>query len=203
VLLQTLDLIGVAVFAASGALAAMATRMDILGVLVLASITAVGGGTLRDVLLNRHPIFWIRDGRPLVVIIAAALVTVVWVQLLPVPTHALLIADALGLALFAMSGAQVAEKARCRPLVVILMGTLTGVGGGLMRDVLTAKVPLILRQDIYASAAVAGIVVYLVVQALKVSRSAAFMLGLAVIAVTRLLAIYLGWNLPGFGLPVR
>lgn len=202
-LLQTLDLIGVAVFAASGALAAMATRMDILGVLVLASITAVGGGTLRDVLLNRHPIFWIRDGRPLVVIIAAALVTVVWVQLLPVPTHALLIADALGLALFAMSGAQVAEKARCRPLVVILMGTLTGVGGGLMRDVLTAKVPLILRQDIYASAAVAGIVVYLVVQALKVSRSAAFMLGLAVIAVTRLLAIYLGWNLPGFGLPVR
>jgi uncharacterized membrane protein YeiH len=202
-LLQTLDLMGVAVFAASGALAAMATRMDILGVLVLASITAVGGGTLRDLLLNRHPIFWIRDGRPLVVIIAAAIVTVAWVQFLPVPMHALLVTDALGLALFAMSGAQVAEKARCRALVVILMGTLTGVGGGLMRDVLTAKVPLILRQDIYASAAVAGIVVYLVLQRLKISRPAAFMAGLTVVAVTRLLAIYLGWSLLSFGLPVR
>jgi uncharacterized membrane protein YeiH len=203
VLLQTLDLIGVAVFAASGALAAMATRMDILGVLVLASITAVGGGTLRDLLLNRHPIFWIRDGRPLVVIIVAAMVTVAWVQLLPVPTHALLVADALGLALFAMSGAQVAEKAGCRALVVILMGTLTGVGGGLIRDVLTAKVPLILRQDIYASAAVAGIAAYLVLQAMRVSRAVAFIAGLAVIAITRLLAIYLGWSLPSFGLPVR
>lgn len=193
-----LDLIGVAVFAASGALAAIAAHLDLLGIVVLASITAVGGGTLRDVLLNRHPIFWIKDAKPLVVILASTLITLAWVQAFPVPTHALLIADALGLALFALSGAQVAEACGCRTLVVLLMGTLTGAGGGLLRDVLTAKVPLILRQDIYASAAIAGIAVYLILKHAKLAPRWAFGIGLLTTATVRLLAIYLGLRLPSF-----
>lgn len=200
-LLYLLDLFGVAVFATSGALAAMAARFDLLGVLVLASITAVGGGTLRDVLLNRHPIFWMKDSGPLITIIIATVLTILWVRYLPVPVNAILVADAIGLALFAISGAQVAVKLGCQPLVVILMGTMTGAGGGVVRDVLSAKVPLIFRQDIYASAAILGILVYLALRAAKVSDRVAFATGFVVVAGTRLTAIALDLHLPVPGLP--
>lgn len=199
-LLYLLDLFGVAVFAASGTLAGIAAQLDLLGVLVLASITAVGGGTIRDVLLSRHPIFWINDSRPIYTIIVASAVTLVWVHFFPIPTNALLIADALGLALFAISGAQVAEKAGCRALVIVLMGTLTGAGGGVLRDLLSAKIPLILRQDIYASAAIAGIVVYLLLRAAKVSTAWAFVGGFVTVAATRLAAIAFELKLPVFSL---
>ena len=96
-LLYALDLFGVAVFAASGALAALAAKFDLLGVLVLASITAVRGGTLRNLLLNRHPIFWIKDSGPLLTVIGATVLTLLWTHFFQVPTNALLIADALGL----------------------------------------------------------------------------------------------------------
>ena len=197
-LFYILDLIGVAVFAASGTLAAMASHLDLLGIMVLAAMTAIGGGTVRDLLLNRHPVFSIEDPKPLLVIVASAIFTIVWVQLLPVPTDALLIADALGLALFAMSGAKVAEAQGCRALIVILMGTLTGVGGGLVRDILAAKVPLILRQDIYATAAIAGILLYILLKKAGMPPRWAFGGGLVSIVVVRLLAIQLGLRLPSF-----
>ncbi|WP_349617469.1 trimeric intracellular cation channel family protein [Azotobacter salinestris] len=202
-LLYVLDLLGVAVFAASGALAGMLARLDLFGVLVLASITAVGGGTIRDVLLGHYPVFWIKDSGPLLTILAATAFTVVWVQYLPVPRDALVVADAFGLALFAISGAQVAERAGCHPLVTILMGTLTGAGGGVVRDVLSAKVPLILRQDIYATAAIAGILLYLVLRALKVPTAGTFVAGVVTVAATRLASIAYDLQLPVVGVGFR
>jgi len=201
VLIYALDLFGVAVFAASGAIAGIAAQMDLLGVLVLATITAIGGGTIRDVLLGSRPVFWIRDSGPIYTIIAATIATLIWVHFLPIPTKALPIADALGLSVFAISGAQVAEKAGCRPLVIVLMGTLTGAGGGVLRDVLSAKVPLILRQDVYASAAIAGITVYLLLRAVRAPTAAAFAAGFAIVAGTRLAAIAFDLSLPVFSLP--
>lgn len=202
-MLYLLDLIGVAVFASSGALAAMASGLDLLGIVVIAAVTAVGGGTIRDVLLNRHPVFWIRDAKPLVVVLVAALLTIVWSRLWAIPTQALLLADALGLALFAMTGARIARDAGCGVLVTLFMGTLTGAGGGVIRDVLTTHVPLVLRKDIYATAALGGIGVYLVLRRAGVGERAAFAAGLAGIAGLRLSAVYLGWQLPTFGLPDR
>ena len=136
-----LDLVGVAVFAVSGVLAAGRTGLDLFGVLVIAALTAIGGGTLRDLLLQRHPLFWITDTTYLHVILVSAVLTVCAVQVWPPPGDALLLADALGLALFALSGAQVAEAAQHPPLIVVLMGTMTGVAGGVLRDVLTAQIP--------------------------------------------------------------
>jgi uncharacterized membrane protein YeiH len=196
-----LDLLGVAVFAVSGALAAGRTELDLLGVVVIAALTAVGGGTLRDLLLNRHPIFWIADPKYLIVICAAALLTVFSIHVLPPPGDALLLADALGLALFAMSGAQIAEAANLSPIIVVLMGTMTGVAGGVLRDVLSGVIPLILRRDIYATAAIAGISLYLLLQALGMKRPWAFGGGMAVVVALRLLAILWGWQLPIFRLP--
>lgn len=200
-LLYILDLFGVAVFAASGALAGIAAKFDLLGIFVLASITAVGGGTIRDLLLNKHPIFWIRDPWPIYTILATALATIVWVHFLPIPFQALQIADAFGLALFALSGAQIAEKAGYKAIVVILMGTLTGSGGGVLRDLLSAKVPLILHSDIYATAAIAGIIVYLLLRKAGMATVGAFLVGAAAVAATRIAAISYGWNLPVFSMP--
>jgi uncharacterized membrane protein YeiH len=154
--LYLLDLLGVAVFAVSGALAAGRKGLDMLGVIVIAVVTAVGGGTLRDLLLDRHPIFWIADPTYLVVISVSALLTLSYVRRRPPPGNSLLIADALGLALFTIMGAQIAEGAGLSPIIIVLMGTMTGVAGGVLRDVLSAEVPFILRRDLYATAAIAG-----------------------------------------------
>jgi uncharacterized membrane protein YeiH len=199
-LLYVADLLGVAVFAVSGALAAGRARLDLLGVLAIAAIAAVGGGTVRDLLLNRHPIFWIRDPTYLMVVAAAALLTVGCAHFYPVPRNTLLLADALGLALFALSGAQVAEAAGLSSLIVVLMGTVSGVAGGVIRDVLTGQIPLILRADIYATAAIAGIAVYLFLEASTIGPRWAFGVGFAVVIALRLLAILRGIGLPVFHL---
>lgn len=191
-----LDLAGVAVFAASGVLAARDRNLDLLGIIVVAAITAIGGGTLRDLLLDRHPIFWITDHWYLVVITAAALLTVAYVRLRPPPGATLLVADALGLGLFALSGAQLAEAAQCPPLIVVLLGTMTGVTGGVLRDVITARVPLILQQEIYATAAIVGVAAYLALQAVGTPHPIAFGAGMAVVVALRLIAIRWRLHLP-------
>ena len=197
-LLYYFDLAGVAVFAASGVLAARDRDLDLLGVIVVAAITAIGGGTLRDLLLDRHPIFWVTDTWYLVVIIVSALLTVAYVRVRPPPSATILVADALGLALFALAGAQMAEAAQCPPLIVVLMGTMTGVTGGVLRDVITAQVPLILRREIYATAAIVGIATYLALQAFGMPRAVAFWVGMIVVVALRLLAIRRGLHLPVF-----
>lgn len=199
-LLYVLDLFGVAVFAVSGALSAGQAGLDLLGVLVIAMVTAIGGGTVRDVLMNRHPVFWVADTRYLHVIVAAALLTVVLAQPLGLTRDALLVADALGLAVFALLGAQLAEQKGLAPSITILMGTLTGVAGGMLRDLLSSQVPLILRQDIYATAAIGGIGLYLLLQRVGVARGAAFWVGVGAVVLVRLLAIAGDWHLPVFRL---
>jgi uncharacterized membrane protein YeiH len=190
------DLAGVAVFSASGVLAARGRDLDVFGVLVVATVTAVGGGTLRDLLLDRHPIFWIADPGYAIVIILAAVLTLAYLRVRPPPGASMLMADAVGLALFALSGAQVAEEARCPSLVVVLLGTMTGVTGGALRDVITAQVPLVLRREIYATAAVVGIALYLALGALGIPRPWAVGAGMSAVVALRMLAIRWDLHLP-------
>lgn len=192
-LLYYLDLIGVAVFAASGVLAARDRQLDIFGMIIVATLTAIGGGTMRDLLLNRHPIFWIVDIWYLSTIIAATLMTILYLRWLSVPALLFGVADALGLALFAMSGATLAFAAQHAPLIVVVMGTMTGVTGGVLRDVITARVPLILQREIYATAAISGIALYLVLDRFMVAHTIAFWSGFGLIFLLRVLA--LRWNL--------
>jgi uncharacterized membrane protein YeiH len=195
--LYLLDLLGVAVFAVSGALAAGRKRFDLLGVFVLATVTAIGGGTTRDVLLDRHPVFWIRDPTYLLVILAASASTLVYVRFRNPPRTSLLVADALGLALFTIGGAQVAEERNMPGIIVVVMGTITGSAGGLLRDVLSAEVPLLLRQaDPYATAAIAGATTYLVLQASGMERTSAALVGMAMVVGLRMAAIFFGLRLP-------
>jgi uncharacterized membrane protein YeiH len=200
VILQVLDLLGVAVFAASGALAAGRKGLDLLGVVVVAAVTAIGGGTLRDLLMDR-PVFWIADTSYLWVILGAALATVAWSYRFRPPRDSLAVADALGLGLFAVGGAQVAEAAGLAGIVVVLLGTMTGVAGGVIRDVLTNEVPMILRRgELYASAAIAGTALYLLLQDAGMARPAAALLGMGTTVALRTAAIVWGLRLPAFSL---
>ena len=194
-----LDLLGVSVFAISGALVAGRKRLDLLGVVVIAAVTAVGGGTLRDLLLDQHPVFWIADPVYLYVILASTAFTIAYTRRFRPPERMLLVADALGLAVFTISGAQIAERAGLPGIAVVLMGTLTGAAGGVIRDVLTAEIPLILqRGQIYATAAIAGGTVYLVLQNAGMEGTAAALVGMAVVASLRLAAIIWRITLPVF-----
>ncbi|HET7730986.1 MAG TPA: trimeric intracellular cation channel family protein [Usitatibacter sp.] len=198
--LELLDYAGVAVFAVSGALAAARKHLDILGVVVIATVTAIGGGTVRDVLLDRV-VFWIAHSNHLYVILFAALATVLYTRRFPFPERALAFMDALGLAFFTVSGAQIAEGLEHTGVVVVVMATLTGVAGGVLRDVLTGEIPLILRKgQIYATAAIAGAVLYLALQPFA-DRALAAAAGMACIAALRIAAIAWNWTLPVFPLP--
>lgn len=192
--MEFLSLAGVAVFAISGALAAGRKQFDVFGVLVIAIVTAIGGGTIRDLLLDR-PVFWIQETDYLWVTSITALATLAYVRFHRPPIRPLLIADALGLALFTISGTQIAENAGVSPGVAVLMGCITGAAGGVVRDVLSAEVPLLLRdRELYATAAIGGALVYLgLARGLEVDRTPAALAGMAVVALLRFASIW--WNL--------
>lgn len=176
-------------------------NLDWLGVFVLAVVTAIGGGTIRDLLLDRHPIFWVADPTHLLVILAAAALTLACVRLRQPPWTFLLVADALGLALFSISGAQIAEARHHPALIVVVMGTITGSAGGVFRDMLCGEVPLLLRQtELYATASIVGIAGYLGLQTAGVGADAAALAGMAAVAAVRLAAIRWKLRLPAFWL---
>jgi uncharacterized membrane protein YeiH len=185
------------VFAISGVLTAGRKRLDWLGVSVIAVVTAIGGGTLRDLLLDRHPIFWIADPTYLGVILAATAGTLFYVRFSIPNARALLIADALGLAFFTIGGVQIAEQSGLRPLLAILMGAITGVAGGMMRDVLCAEIPLILRRgQLYATATIVGAALYLLGEREGLTRDAAQLVGMGTIVIVRFAAILWRLELP-------
>jgi uncharacterized membrane protein YeiH len=197
-----LDLLGVAVFAVSGVLAAGHKSLDVLGVVVIAVVTAIGGGTLRDVLLDRHPIFWIADPTYLLVILAATAVTLGYVRFWIASRRALLVADALGLAFFTIGGVQITQHAGYADPIALVMGTITGVAGGVVRDILTNEIPLVLRPGLlYATASIAGAALYLVLAGNGLHQDWAALAGMAAIAALRLAAILWEIGLPAVRLP--
>ena len=199
--LYALDLIGIAVFAISGALAAGRKALDLIGVMALALATAVGGGTIRDVLLDRHPIFWLVDPAYLIVIIGSALFTVAYTRWRRAPEATLLVADALGLALFSVAGARVAAASGLPAVSCVLLGTVTGVAGGAVRDVLSMEIPLVLRAGyLYATAAIAGTSTYFLVVLAGAPRPLATIVGMTVVAALRFASIWWRLELPVFRL---
>ncbi len=194
--LYLLALLGVAFFAVSGALRAGEKGMDFFGVLVIAAITATGGGTIRDVLLGTQPVFWIEDINFLLVSVAAATITMLYTRLREPPSNSLLVTDAFGLAVATVLGAEAAAQAGSPPLIVIVMGVTTGVAGGILRDVLCAEVPLILRKEIYATASMAGAAAYVALGGLAQANAVVTVIPMAMIFVIRLAAIWFGIHRP-------
>jgi uncharacterized membrane protein YeiH len=194
--LLVLDLCGTFVFALSGAMAGIKHRLDLFGVLVLSFAAANFGGILRDLLIGAVPPPGIADWRYIAVPVAAGLAAFRWGTIVDRVHSSVQVFDAGGLALFAVSGALKALAFHLGPLTAVLLGMVTGIGGGMVRDVLAAEVPSVLRGDVYAVAALAGAAVVVIGHVMRVPTAAAATIGAVLCFGLRFMAIRRRWQLP-------
>src|SRR5690348_13248532 len=195
-LLVTFDLSGTFVFALSGATAGVKHRLDLFGVLVLSFAAGNSGGIARDVMIGANTPAAIRDWRYIAVSMLAGLLTFYWHRIINRLSSPVLVFDAAGLALFAVAGAGKAPAFHAGPVAAIMLGMLTGVGGGMMRDVLVSEIPTILRTELYAVAALIGAAVVVLGRMLHLPTSAAAVAGAVLCFGLRFIAMRRGWQLP-------
>ncbi|SIS76930.1 trimeric intracellular cation channel family protein [Neptunomonas antarctica] len=193
------ELIGVSVFAITGALAAQGKRMDILGVVVLGIVTALGGGSIRDITLNAYPIGWVINNTYLWTAIISAVVAFIVCRYFLYPRRTMLVLDAAGLSLFAILGAEKAMSLGVGSVIVVMMACITGCAGGMIRDILVRERPLILHKEgeLYATCAILGAIFYVVFYDLIEDRLLAIS-SMLLIFMTRLMAIFGNLCLPEF-----
>ena len=197
--LHVMEVIGMISFAVSGVVDARKQRLDVVGTFVVAFATAFGGGTVRDVLLDRRPFYWVEhEGYVLLIFamsIGASLVLRVVSRV--ASERAMIVADAIGLGLFSVTGASLALVAQMTPTVAVMMGIISAVFGGVVRDVLCNEVPMILRdRSPYATCSFVGCWVYMGLTWLQVQQEAALLTGALTIIAMRLVSVRYGWKLP-------
>ncbi|MFZ1815502.1 MAG: trimeric intracellular cation channel family protein [Rhizobiaceae bacterium] len=197
-LLGALDLAGVAVFAATGALAASRKQLDIIGFLFLASLTGIGGGTLRDVIIGATPIFWAHDSLPLAVCALTAIILYFAAPLFEYRYRLLLWLDAAGLAAYCVIGAQKGLEAGVSPLAAIVTGMVTATAGGMLRDLVSGEPSVLLRREIYITAALAGAGVFVLMSRFAVEPAVSAACAVLFAFAIRGGALLFGWTLPGY-----
>ena len=196
--IQLLDYAGVAVFAATGALAASRKQLDIVGFLFLACVTGIGGGTFRDVILN-IPVFWVGNPNYLLICVAVAVILFFISHLVESRYRLLLWLDAIGLAAFSVLGAARGLSITGSPLVAIVTGVLTAAFGGILRDLLTGEPSVLLRPEIYIAAAIAGAAVFTIADLVLLPDSASVLVAFAAAFIVRGGALKFGWRFPTYG----
>jgi uncharacterized membrane protein YeiH len=194
--LMALDWFGIAIFAVTGALAASRKRMDIFGFILLGAATGIGGGSLRDLMLGQLPVFWVQQPTALVICIVVSAATFFLAHIPESRYRALLWFDAAGLALFCVVGADRALAAGAGSLIAVAMGVMNATFGGVIRDILGGESPLILRKEIYVTAALAGACAYVGLVGLGTPDAIAPAVGFALCFGIRALALHYGWSLP-------
>lgn len=195
-LLYALDLVGTAAFAASGALAGIRRKMDLFGIMVLGVVTAIGGGTLRDLLLGDNPPFCLKNELYLYLALGVSLLTFISYRRLAAMRQPLRFFDAIGLGTFVVIGTEKALHFDLGFLGAVIMGVITATAGGMVRDVLANQIPLILRREIYASACMAGAVLLVALLSFGVSRPPALLAAALLVIAVRLMAMRFNWALP-------
>ncbi|MEX3010966.1 trimeric intracellular cation channel family protein [Hoeflea sp. TYP-13] len=198
-ILTWLDYTGVAVFAATGALVASRKQLDIIGFLFFACITGIGGGTLRDLILGLTPVFWVREHIYILICVAVAIVIFFTAQRLESRYRWLLWLDAAGLAVFSVMGAAIGLSATASPAIAIVTGVLTATFGGVLRDVLSGEPTVLMRREIYITAALLGASVFVLADEFGLNRGLASMLAFAAALILRGGALRYGWTLPSYG----
>lgn len=200
-LLYMIDLFGTAVFAVSGVLLAGRLKMDPFGVIVLGSVTAIGGGTIRDMALGATPVFWITDTTYLWVIFITCLLTMILIRRPKrLPWWVLPVCDAIGLAVFVGIGVEKALAYNASGMVAVIMGVITGCGGGIIRDVLAREVPMVLRSEVYATACIIGGIFHTMALSMGYDHSVALLAGVISTLIIRLGAIRWHLSLPTFAI---
>ncbi|WP_298980294.1 trimeric intracellular cation channel family protein [uncultured Psychrobacter sp.] len=200
ILLYLLDMVGVIACAIAGTLLAQHKGFDIAGCILVSMVNAIGGGTLRDMALDRHPLFWMTDLNYVIVITATSLTLQVFFHLYHKIDNALRFFDAIGLAAFSVIGFKVALHQDMSPLIAIMMGVWTAIIGGLLRDIICNEIPLVLQREIYITASIAGSVTYLLLEYLGLNPGLNEFIMLGVIFAVRMLAVKFDWHLPSIRL---
>jgi len=197
-LITAIDILGTFSFAVSGAFAAMEKKLDPLGVLVISFVTAIGGGTIRDTLLGDFPVAWLTNNT-IAWVIATSIVTAIFFgSTLKKFDRLLFLFDAAGLGLFTMIGVQKGIQHGLSTGICITLGTITACFGGVLRDVLLNRVPLIFQKEIYALACIAGGILFFVMHKLLFAENASYVAGIITVFIIRLLAVRFNWSLPLF-----
>ena len=193
---EFLDYAGTAVFAISGALAAINKRFDLFGILILAAVTAIGGGTLRDVLIGRTPVGWMQNLEYVYIIFGATIITILFGNYFNHLRKTLFLFDSIGLALFTITGVELGLQFGLHPVVCVLLGTMTAAFGGVIRDTLSNEIPLIFKKEIYASISIIGGALFLLLTQFELKSNLIYIIISITVVTLRVFAVRFGWHLP-------
>ncbi|WP_228852099.1 trimeric intracellular cation channel family protein [Aegicerativicinus sediminis] len=193
---NVIDILGTIAFAISGVLVAMNKRMDLFGVVIIAFVTAVGGGTLRDLLIGQTPVAWMTDITYTYVILAAAVFAIVFQNKLNYLRTSLFLFDTIGIGLYTLVGLEKGLSAGLHPIICIFLGTMTASFGGVIRDILCNEIPVIFRKEIYATACILGGASYFILKQLPIDGNWVFIMAGSIVITIRLLAVKFKISLP-------
>jgi uncharacterized membrane protein YeiH len=192
----TIDILGTIAFAISGVLVAFNKRMDLFGILIIAFVTAVGGGTLRDILIGETPVSWMNDMTYTYVILTSAIFAVIFRKKIDYLRTSLFLFDTIGIALYTLVGIEKGINAELHPIICIALGTMTACFGGVIRDILCNEIPVIFRKEIYATACILGGVTYFLLTRFPIDNNLVFIISGVVVITIRLLAVKFKIALP-------
>lgn len=191
-----IDILGTIAFAISGVLVAMEKKLDLFGVFIIAFVTAVGGGTLRDMLIGNTPVVWLREPVYVSVILATVILSIIFVKQLKYVRTTLFLFDSIGLGLFTMVGVEKGLSVELSPIMCIGLGTITASFGGVIRDILCNEIPVIFRKEIYATACILGGASYFMFRKLPFESAYGYIAAIIVVIIIRLLAVKFKIALP-------
>ena len=194
--IRLMDILGTAAFAVSGVFAAMAKKLDPFGILIIAFVTAVGGGTLRDIMIGDTPVNWMRTMDYVVVVVASTALAVLFKGRMQNLKMTLLVFDSIGLGFFTILGLQKGLAFGMHPGICVALGTITGCFGGIIRDISLNNIPLIFEKEIYATACIVGGTVYILLFQTSLNVSVTEAISVTLVVVLRLLAVQFNWRLP-------
>ncbi|UPS91545.1 MULTISPECIES: trimeric intracellular cation channel family protein [unclassified Bizionia] len=191
-----IDILGTIAFAISGVLVALSKRMDVFGILIIATVTAVGGGTLRDVLIGETPVSWMLNLNYIYVILASTVLTIIFKNKIDYLRKSLFLFDTIGIGLYTVVGVEKGISAGLDPIICIALGTMSACFGGVIRDILCNEIPVIFRKEIYATACILGGLTYFLVRKLPIDNNVVFIIAGLVVITIRLLAVRFKVSLP-------
>ncbi len=191
-----IDILGTVAFAISGVLVAMEKKLDLFGVLIIAFVTAIGGGTLRDFLIGNTPVGWMTTPVYLITITATVIATIIFVKQLRYFRKSLFLFDTIGIGLYTMVGVEKGLSAGLSPVMCIILGTITASFGGVIRDILCNEIPVIFRREVYATICILGGVIYFILIQLPFDNTYAYITAILAIILMRLLAVRFKISLP-------
>lgn len=195
---NSLDLLGTAAFAISGALFAINKKMDPFGVFIIAFVTAVGGGTLRDMLIGKSPVSWMTDLNYVYVILLSVILAIIFRKKIAYLSKSLFLFDTIGLGIFTIIGTEIGIQNNLHPIISVSLGMLTATFGGVIRDTLSNEIPLIFHKEIYATACIVGSVTYLILNQFQIDQNANHILTTLMVIAVRLIAVKFKLQLPTF-----